>query len=409
MTSTTPDTGEAVIETPSTTAAARQRGRWRRALGWVLIVLLACGGAAVAARMVATAPTATGVLSPEGTNDVGAKALAELVRQQGVEVITTRSRSEAAAAITDDTTLVLSDPYQLTDEGVRSLLDSADRVVLLSSSSRTLRLLGLGTNASSAGGAVEPGCAIPEFAKVGKIVPTRVFAPDASADACFVDEEGNAAVLRGEPGGPTVTIVEGTALFTNAHVAENGNAALGLALLAQTGRVVWYEPTLADTDRTGEEPDTLGTRTPDWLTPAIVMLLLAGVAATLWRGRRFGPLVAENLPVTVRASETMHGRARLTAKAADAGHAAAEIRDGTVRRLAKRLGLSDRAAPHEVADAAADRLRIPRGSLHDLLGGDLPASDVDLVDTARRLAELEAAVDSTMRSAGNAPTERNTP
>ncbi|MFP3821739.1 hypothetical protein SB658_23880, partial [Bacillus sp. SIMBA_008] len=88
-----------------------------------------------------------------------------------------------------------------------------------------------------------------------------------------------------------------------------------------------------DTDIEGQSPDTLGSLTPPWVTPVILLLLAAGVAAAIWRGQRFGPLVAETLPVTVRASETMHGRARLTAKAGDAPHAGQALRDGAQRRL----------------------------------------------------------------------------
>ena len=49
-----------------------------------------------------------------------------------------------------------------------------------------------------------------------------------------------------------------------------------------------------------------------------------------------------------------------------------------------------------------DRLGVPRGSLHDLLGGPAPADDRELVELARRLAELETAVWA-------AQTERNRP
>jgi hypothetical protein len=147
----------------------------------------------------------------------------------------------------------------------------------------------------------------------------------------------------------------------------------------------------------------LGSLTPEWVTPAILLLLTAGIAAAVWRGQRFGPLVAETLPVTVRASETMHGRARLTAKAADAAHAGAALREGAQRRLARRLGLAAHAGADEVADAASDRLRIPRGTLQALLTGPLPVDDAALVALARQLDELETAVDADLRDGKAAP------
>lgn len=390
------------LEPTGSTAAARPR-RLGNVLGWLFVVALLIGVALLSMRFVATQPDLSGALHPESANPAGAKALAELVRQQGVEITITRSRTEAQAAAHGDATLVLVDPFTLSDEAADELTSSAERTVLLTSSSRMLRLLDLGELGSLTGGMVESDCDAREFARVGPIEAMRLFEAASGVEACFRDDSGSAAVLHSERDGRTLTLLEGAHLFSNAHLAEDGNAALGLALLAQTDRVVWYVPSFEDSDISGEQQDTLGSLTPDWVTPAILLLLLAGIAAACWRGRRFGPLVAESLPVTVRASETMHGRARLTARAADAAHAAVAIREGTVIRLSRRLGLSARASAQEVADAASDRLRVPRGSLYELLGGASPATDRDLIDLARRLSELEAAVENAVHTERNVP------
>ncbi|MFD5215787.1 DUF4350 domain-containing protein [Microbacterium sp. NPDC058345] len=395
---TAPLMSDAAAPATASTAAPRPIGRRGRILGWVLVIALLLGIAVLSMRFVATAPSLSGSLNPESPSPGGARALAELVRERGVEVQVARSRTAAAASVGAGTTLVMTDPYTLTDDAALDLIDSADRVVLLTSSSRMLRLLGLGEDAAVSGASAGPDCGIAEFARVGSIDAERLFTPAAGVSACFEDDSGAAAVLRSTEGGRTLTLVEGARLFSNEDLADQGNAALGLALLAQTDRVVWYVPSFDDSDITGEQPETLGSLTPEWVTPAIVLLLLSGLAAVWWRGRRFGPLVAESLPVTVRASETMHGRARLTAKAADAAHAGAAIREGTVRRLSRRLALSPRASAQEVADAASDRLRVPRGSLHDLLGGPPPASDHDLIDLGRKLAELETAVENAVHT-----------
>lgn len=377
----------------STVEAPDRKSRLRSLIGWALVGVLVIGGAFLAIRVSTTAPSWHDALDPEGVGDTGSMALAELLRQQDVEVDVYRSRSEAAAAIDDDTTLVMANPVTLTDEGVEELIAPAQRVVFLSSGTHLLSLLDMGDNAAGSGEPVTAQCDAPEFAKVGTIRPDRSFAPADGVEGCFGDAD-HAAVLIDDSDGVRYTVVEGARLFSNARLAEDGNAALGLALLGQTSKVVWYVPSFEDTDFQAETPETLGSLTPDWLTPAILLLVATGLAAGLWRGRRFGPLVAESLPVMVRASETMHGRARLTAKAGDAGHAAEALRDGSRRRLAKRLGLAANATPDEVADAASDRLRIPRGSLHDILAGPLPADDASLILFARHLAELETSVDA---------------
>lgn len=383
------------------TAAPRRPGRRAGILGWLFVIALLIGIALLSLRMVTTAPSLAGVLNPESPAPGGAKAIAELVRQQGTDVDVVRSRAAAVGAIEPGSALVLTDPVALSDDAVLDLIDEADRVVLLSTSTRILDLLDLGRSTSGLS-AVDAGCDLPEFAETGAVEAERMFVPGDDVEGCFRDDTGGAALLIAERDGARISFVEASRMLSNRHLAEDGNAALGLALLAQTDHVVWYAGSFEDGDRAADAPATLGDLTPTWLTPAILLLLLAGIAAIWWRGARFGPLVSEALPVTVRAAETMHGRARLTAKAADAPHAAAAIRAGTRARLAQRLALSPRATAVEVADAASDRLGVPRGSLHDLLDGTPPADDHELIELARRLAELETAVDA-------AHTERNRP
>ena len=388
--------------TPST-ARARDPQRLRRVATWLIIAVFVAGVALIGVRIAVQIPSAHAALDPAGRGPSGSMALASILRDQGVDVTVARTRHEARDAISDDTTLVMPDAPALSDDAVAGLLDAASHTVVISASSRMLRLLDIGSSATGLPGAVPADCSWPPFARVGEVRPDRMFTPADGVTGCFRDEEGASAVLVDARDGSVTALVQGSALFSNAHLAEDGNAALGLALMSQTGHVVWYVPSASDSDLAFQDPDTLGSLTPVWVTPAIVLLLLAGLAAALWRGRRFGPLVAETLPVTVRASETMHGRARLTAKAADAAHAAAALRTGTLLRLARRLGIGERTAATDVVGAAADRLRLPRGDLEALLTGALPASDSELIDFARRLDALERAVDAAVH------TERNTP
>lgn len=380
--------------------AERRPSRARSIWGWTIVVALVVIVTVVALRVGATSPGQRGALDPEGRDDAGALALAEILRDQGVDVDVHRSRADARAAIDQDTTLVMTNPYTLTDEALETLMEPADRVVFLSTSTHLVNVLDVGESTSGTLSSASAGCDVPEFAEVGTIRPDRLFTPAAGVTACFGDPDG-AAVLVDERTDAHVSVVDGARLFSNSALAENGNAALALALLGQTDHVVWYVPGFGDSDIEGEPVDTLGSLTPPWVTPAILLLLLAGVATAIWRGQRFGPLVAETLPVTVRASETMHGRARLTAKAADAAHAADALRDGARRRLARRLGLAVHAGDDEVADAAADRLRVPRGTLQVLLTGPLPTDDASLIELARRLDELEEAVGARSRTTGD--------
>jgi hypothetical protein len=124
----------------------------------------------------------------------------------------------------------------------------------------------------------------------------------------------------------------------------------------------------------------------------------------IWRGRRFGPLVIENLPVTVRASETMEGRARLYQRSSNRGRALDALRIGTVSRLATAVGLSRHASVPEVAATVAGLTgRDPR-IVRDILLDAHPRSDAELVSLSDQLLDLEAATRSAIDL-----TERTTP
>lgn len=377
----------------------REPRRLRRGLGWVLVGLLLVAVAGAGLLLGTQTGTPRDTNDPELPGPGGTKALAEILRQQGVTVEVVRSHVEAARLLDHGTTLVMSDPYTLSDSVVSGLVERAGDVVVLTTSARMLRLLALGRYSPALSPAIaEADCDVAAFAHVGTIAPGQLFLPDPGVTACFGDAADGAAVLISDHDGTRRAAVDGTDLFTNAHLAENGNAALGLALLGAQPRVVWYVPSFADSDRTDVDPQqSLADLTPGWVTPAILLLMITALLAAVWRGRRFGPLVAETLPVTVRASETMLGRARLTARAADAAHAAAALRAGTTARLATCLGLAARADPGSVADAAADRIRRDRAACRDLLTGPLPTTDAALVPFARRLADLETAVDTAAR------------
>ncbi len=391
------------VDSPLSTATPPPPGRRASVLGWAALVALALVVTLFGMMIVSRMPSSHPAMDPEGHSGNGTMALAEILRAQGIEVEVVRTRDAVHRGLRADSTLVFAHPPALSDEATLAMVDAAEHTVIITASARLLRLLDLGDDAFSTTGPVASGCAWAPFSRVGEIVPTRLFTPSSAVLGCFTTPEGDAAVLVDQRHDRTVVLLHAPALLTNEHLAEDGNAALGLALLGQTGHVLWYVPSIADSDLEWAGSDTLGTLTPEWVTPAIVLLLLAGVAAAVWRARRFGPLVEETLPVTVRASETMLGRAHLTARAGDAAHAAEALRRGTLGRLARQLGLSHRSTAAEVADATADVLRVPRASLHELLLRQMPQNDAELITFARALGELEDAVPPRVHS------ERSTP
>lgn len=378
--------------TPPASAPPRRRAL----LAWTGIVagVLAVGTAAGAIGGISTMP-AMGLLDPEAAGPDGARAIVEILRDQGVRVEIARDRGTAVTALErataqdgaheDAVTLAIADTAPLDDEDLTALSGAAGHTVLLQPRARDLRLLvGDATSAGFADGTVDAACPLP--AATGPLVPGEVFDPGSADLACYPADGGYGLVVH-RTDGRTTTALDATAVLTNAHLAEAGHAALGLGLLGTAGTVVWYVPALGD-GSIGLAP-TLGELTPPWVTPAIVVLVAALIAAIVWRGRRFGPLVAENLPVTVRGNETTEGRARLYARTADPVHALDQLRRGSLHRAARLLGLGPGADPAAVADAVAGRLNAPRAQVRAVLLDDAPRTDRDLVDAADRLRRLD--------------------
>src|SRR5690606_11002945 len=121
------DAAASVVE-PST--AVRSKGKLRSALGWLAIAVLVIAFALVIGSITVSAPDARGSLDPESVNDTGAAAQAELLRDQGVDITVVRTRAEAIAAVDNDTTLAMTDPFALSDDAVEELIEPAGDVVL---------------------------------------------------------------------------------------------------------------------------------------------------------------------------------------------------------------------------------------------------------------------------------------
>jgi len=379
--------------------------RVRRVGPWIAIgaTLLVVGAVTAMIASVSQLPL-HGTLHPGSATPEGGRAVAEILRDRGVEVTSVDGPAAAEQALgPGPATLVLGDAAALSDESLHTLFAAATDIVLIEPRSRDLRIALDGAAPVGVGdGAAEPACPLGDAVRAGAIAPGTVFAPGpADTVACYPSGDGYGLLVRGDADGDgRVVALDGTTILANEHLATGGNAALALSLLGRHPLVVWYVPAIGDDAVAGP---SLGELTPEWVTPALLVLIAAAAAAAIWRGRRFGPLVAENLPVTVRAGETTAGRARLYARAADPVHAADQLRVAALRRLARLLGLGAAAPAAAIADAAALRASADPRAVRGILLDILPSTDRELVDLADRLRALEDAVRRAVRPERNRP------
>lgn len=382
-------------------AWASPRGRGRRAAVWTAIGIFLVLSALLGVALFGAQPWARKApMDADSAGPDGARALVQILEQHGVEVEVVRDRQSALDALhRTAATLALPDSPYLSDSALTTLVDAAADTVVIEPRARSLRLLFHGSTPEGfASRAVAPACELPAAQRAGTVSPAEVARAGAGVTACY-PADGGAVLLQVPRNAATVSSLDGVSLLSNAHLAEHGNAALGIGLLGSRTTLVWYTPTIDDSDLAAAP--TLGSLTPSWVSPVIVLLLVAGIAAGIWRGRRFGPLVAENLPVTVRVGETAEGRARLYARSHDAAHALDQLRYGARLRMARLLGLAPATAPNDLADAVAARLGADRAAVRGILNDTVPYGDRDLARLAADLTDLEAALHAAIRPGGS--------
>jgi hypothetical protein len=147
----------------------------------------------------------------------------------------------------------------------------------------------------------------------------------------------------------------------------------------------------------GASRPTLTSLMPSWIWWALLQLLVAVLLVAYWRGRRLGAVVTEKLPVTVRAAETVEGHARLYRRANAHGRAAELLRKATASRLAGFFGVPAARAhadPSILVAPVAARLNVTEDVVADLLAGQAPQSEAELVLLADHLDQLEQEVRS---------------
>jgi hypothetical protein len=206
---------------------------------------------------------------------------------------------------------------------------------------------------------------------------------------CY-SRDGRPSLVRATVDGRLVTQLGSPAPLSNSRLADEGDAALALGLLGGHPRLVWYLPSAGDVPASAQK--SFYDLVPVGIWWALLQVGLAVLLLALWRARRLGAVVAEPLPVAVRAAETEEGRARLYRRNGARGQAAESLRAGVRSRLGTALGLPRRADPQAVVGAVAARCGWPAADVAALLYGAAPADDAALVRLADRLDALEREV-----------------
>ena len=371
---------------PPAQRASRPWSTWL----WVLTAVLVVA-ALVALGTYLTTPRPGGRMDPESTGPDGAHALVALLRDHGVEVVVAKNVSDVEREARPDTLLLMAETQRAVDDQlIERLKNVPGNRLLVEPVSITREALAPQVQIASAGvlGA-KPGCELPAAIRSGAVnfglSQTYQAAGDDPLISCY-----DGALVRYEDAGRTTTVIGTADVMLNSGLLRDGNAALAMNLAGEQPRLIWYAPQRLEGERSG------GSTILDLLPPQLgwiaIQLTLVVLLLALWKGRRMGPLVAEKLPVVVRASETVEGRGRLYRSQRARDSAAQALRTAALQRMLPRLGLNVSADPGAVVAAVSDRCRQEPQLVERTLYGPTPGEDPELIQLARELDDIERQV-----------------
>ncbi|MCU1515122.1 MAG: hypothetical protein JWO10_2212 [Microbacteriaceae bacterium] len=404
MTTTQAATGTQATQNAPTIVTPTLRRGLRRSLFWIIAATFLLVVAIAGLVLSGGAGTNGIALSPTSAGPSGSKALAEVLRQQGVKVDAVDGYAAATSALSNNagSTLMVIDPEDyLSASRLQRLATLATHTVLVTPTYSMLDALTPYVEAAGSSGSrpLKADCGLPAAQNAGVVSAGsgyRLVGPGAEdAALCFGSGDRVYSVVQVRSDSTDTTIVGVADAFANEHIAEQGNAALAIGLLGSSQHLVWYLPGIDDAALDGAP--TIAQLTPPWVPTVLLLLLLVAIAAAFWRGRRMGPLVVENLPVVVRSSETMEGRARLYQRGSARLRAVDALRIGAIARLAAQCGLPRLATVDEVIMAVAGVTRRDPALVRGILLDSMPNNERDLVSLSDALLDLERAAASNLR------------
>nr|WP_090278475.1 DUF4350 domain-containing protein [Mycolicibacterium komanii]CRL74000.1 hypothetical protein CPGR_03493 [Mycolicibacterium komanii] len=376
----------------TTAVEPTMRQRWR-AVRWILLALAVIVAFATLSAYL-TAPRPGGRMDPESTGPDGARALITLLREHGVDVVEAPDVAAAEAAARPDTLLVVVQTYHLVDgDVIERLAELPGDRLLVQPNSPTRRALAPEVKLSGAtafGGGERPDCDLREATRAGAVQFSVSDTYEATTDDIELTRCYDGTLVRYTADGKDITLVGDSGFMTNGGLLKAGNAALAMNLAGVDRRMIWYAPQFTEGESDGAS--SLFDLAPEHVSWILWQLVAVVALLALWKGRRIGPLVAERLPVVVRASETVEGRGRLYRSRRARDSAADALRTAALQRMQPRLGLGVNPDPTAVVQAISAQCDVhPQWVAHTLFGPP-PDDDAALVNLARKLDNIERQV-----------------
>jgi len=385
-------------------AHTRMHGSRWVLIGMALVILLIVVGFLTRPDVDATP------MSIKNPGPDGVRALAQVATQHGVSVRQIHQLDHARITDPAHTTVVIASATVLYDFQAQSLLNYPGPLVVLGADNELIQAIAPDTyRAPFHGDTMAAACQDADAVAAATVSGVTTVYAQLPADVltCFTSDDGAAYVRIPRVGKADVVFISDSAPATNAHIAQEGNAALLLRLIGQQPQAVWYVGQLFDSttltwgnpdDPTATDPTDTATAEPssDLLPPGTGTLLYAlalavGVVAW-WRARRFGRLVHERLPVVIRSAEATRGRARLYRAAHSTGRAGASLRAAAAQRMGSYLGVPRTADRDQLVAAIVRASGRTREHVDATLYGPPPRTESAMMTLLSEIDTLESEV-----------------
>ncbi|PWH05155.1 hypothetical protein DEO23_13810 [Brachybacterium endophyticum] len=381
---------------PATAAPERRSSR-------VLVIVLALVVGVAVVVVALRGSFRDGPLEPGAPTAQGSKAVVRVLEDDGTDVEVRRYTADAADALADGGTVLVTDPSTLDTEQMERLSEArtsgGGQLVLVRPDADALKGLAPGvspagkvTTATSLQAGEDCGAAGLQGRAI-RVGPAEDVSDSAAlyragppADSCY-REGGDAAVVVSDG----VVVLGSATLLTNDGVGQLDNAGVALTALGADEALTWYVP--SPTDPLADQQPSLLDRLPDFALPLALWACLVAIAVLLALSRRLGPVVLEPLPVSVRARELTVGRAHLLHRADGHQAAARSLRAATSLRLASRLGVRREDRLDTLVAALLPHTSLTASQLHELLGPTPVRSDQELLRLTEALDALEKEID----------------
>lgn len=280
----------------------------------VAIVVISIGLVSALSKEV----TSTVFMQVNNPEPKGSMALAKVLENKGVSLTAINSYQQLSSYLQEGSTksdlVVVINPNYLSANQIRDLDENAGADILYANFYKMAA--GHFPNVqNTVQEDIKASCDLPILKPYYKIsYAYSILKPQPESINCFkvdqTQDSGYVFVQTQKENDKTISYLADITIFSNESITEADNAVFAINLFSQYKNIYWY----VASGNNVSELTTPSHYYPSWYKYAGIMLLITAITLFISTSRRLGPVVYENLPVTVQMQEIVIAKANLYRK-----------------------------------------------------------------------------------------------